>query len=221
VTGDSAGPRFLKQFVLLCGLGPDERVLEIGCGRGRIASALAEYLGERGSYDGLDVARDDVDHCISSLPHLRFRHADVRNGRYNPQGTLDAAEFSFPYGDSSFDFAVLVSVFTHMLPEGAERYLSEIARVLRPGGRMFATLFLVNDESRGHDVFRHPVGPHLAADPDVPERAIALDEAFVRGACARASLQIREPVFGGSWCGRENCLSDQDILIASVRPRSL
>lgn len=74
---------------------------------------------------------------------FRFQHADVRNALYNPQGALAAPGYRFPYAENSFDLVIATSVFTHLLPDAAERYLAETARVLTPGGRLFTTWFLV------------------------------------------------------------------------------
>ncbi len=44
-------------------------------------------------------------------------------------------------------FVLLTSVFTHMLPQDMDNYLSEVARVLKPDGRCLITYFLLNPES--------------------------------------------------------------------------
>jgi SAM-dependent methyltransferase len=51
----AAGEQYLKMFIELGGLEPDERVLDIGCGPGRMAVPLATYLSPAGSYVGMDV----------------------------------------------------------------------------------------------------------------------------------------------------------------------
>ena len=65
----------------------------------------------------------------SRYPNFRFTHVDVFNAAYNPSGALRASEFSFPYRAEQFDLVFLYSVFTHLLPEALEHYLSEIGRV--------------------------------------------------------------------------------------------
>src|SRR4051794_31822791 len=107
--GDFAtvGQRFVGHFRELAGLRPDEDVLEVGCGAGRIARALTGHL-VGGSYRGLDVVADAVAWCRRAItpnfPQFRFDHADVRNGGYNPRGRRGAAAFTFPYAGASFDF---------------------------------------------------------------------------------------------------------------------
>src|SRR4051812_29218927 len=100
--------RYLQMFDQLGGLQPDHDVLEPGCGTGRMAVALADYLTPEGSYEGFDVVADAVNWCVANItadhPNFRFRHVDVRNPAYNPKGALDPKEFSFPYRDGAFDF---------------------------------------------------------------------------------------------------------------------
>ena len=55
-----------------------------------------------------------------------FTVADIHNPVYNPGGRLRAEEYTFPYPSEAFGFAVLKSVFTHLLPTALERYLAEI-----------------------------------------------------------------------------------------------
>ena len=80
----------------------------------------------------------------TATPRRRFAfvHADLRNTAYNPGGALDADSYRFPYGDGAFDLVIATSLFTHLLPAAAEHYLSEAARVLAPGGRLFCTWLL-------------------------------------------------------------------------------
>jgi predicted O-methyltransferase YrrM len=51
-----SGRETVRSIISLCGLNSDARILEIGCGCGRVAAALAAYLSDKGRYDGFDVA---------------------------------------------------------------------------------------------------------------------------------------------------------------------
>jgi SAM-dependent methyltransferase len=221
----AVGDRFLTHCRELAGLRPTDRVLEVGCGVGRIARPLATYLEPPGGYDGFDVVAPAVRWCQRHLtprhPHFRFVHVDLRNGGYNPRGRLRAADFTFPYADNAFDLVLLASVCTHLLPAEVAHYLAEAARVLRPGGRLLATFFLLNDDalarmagpdSRFH--FTHEGPGYRATRPDRPEAAVAYAEADVRRLLARAGLTLREPIAYGSWCGRADAREGQDMLVA-------
>jgi SAM-dependent methyltransferase len=218
------GNEFTEYFKQLVDLKPNQHVLDVGCGIGRIAIPLTKYLSADGSYDGFDIVPQGIEWCREKIsgryPNFRFQLADIRNSEYNPRGAKTAAEFRFPYHDHSFDFVFLTSVFTHMLPADVENYLSEVARVLRPGGRCLATWFLLNPtskallaEGRATVDFRYTVEGCLITDRDVPEYAVAYEEGRVVEMYARAGLEMESPIRYGSWCGRSDYLSFQDICI--------
>lgn len=220
------GEEFLQYFLQLAGLRAADRVLEVGCGVGRMAVPLTRVLAGGGTYDGFDVMHDAVswcqDHITPRFPHFRFRRADVYNKFYNRSASVPASEYVFPYERESMDVVLLTSVFTHLLPADLQHYLREIARVLRKGGTCFATLFLLNDESAGliHAGFSpafsfpHRGEGYRALDPVTPETGIAYEEADVRALLDGCGLRIVEPIRYGSWCGRLDGVSLQDIVVA-------
>jgi len=146
----ASGKSNLQSIIELYGLKPHAQVLEVGCGCGRIATALASYLADGGSYDGFDVAAPLLNWCREELqPRLlrfRFHLADeVHAPGHNPSGTRNAAEFKFPYQSGEFDLVILSSVLTHILPQAIENYLRETARVLRPNAPAFISVFLFDE----------------------------------------------------------------------------
>lgn len=223
--GDSdfraTGEEFLLHFRELAGLRPNDRVLDVGCGIGRMARVLVGELRPPGSYDGFDVVAEAIDWCGRHYRHtpapFRFRHADVRNARYHPGGSSSAADFRFPYEDASFDLVLAISVFTHLLADAADNYLRQISRVLAPGGRLFATWFLLggDEETRGSPAlsFSHPLGAARVTDPAVPEAAVAYQLRWLHERLQAHGLRLREPVRAGSWRGTEG-RSFQDIAVA-------
>jgi SAM-dependent methyltransferase len=224
--GDYAGigNQFLQYFVDLGGLRPSDSVLDVGCGVGRMAAPLTRYLEGDGRYEGFDIVPAGVEWCQANIttrhPRFRFQLADIRNPEYRG-GTQEAAEYRFPFDDASFDFAFATSVFTHMRPPEVRRYVSELGRVLRPGGRCLVTCFLLHDGSLAQIAagastmdFVHEMNGFRTTDLRTPEAAIALPESFVRTCFTEAGLVIEEPIRYGSWSGREDFLSAQDIVIA-------
>jgi SAM-dependent methyltransferase len=218
------GYEFLAYFKEHGGLKPDHRVLEVGCGIGRMAIPLTKYLSESGSYDGFDVIPHAITWCSDKItpryPNFRFQLADIWNRVHNPNGRLKAADFRFPYDDGAFDFIFLSSVFEHMLPRDVNHYFSEISRVLRPGGRCLITWFLLNNESKhliergkSRKQFAYPIGSCLTIDPKVPEAAIAYEESDVLELYTQHGITISHPIYYGSWCGRTEHLSRHDICI--------
>jgi SAM-dependent methyltransferase len=217
------GEEFLRIYRDVCGLQPDERMLDVGSGIGRKTIPLTQYLNEQASYEGIDVAASGVNWCRRNItpryPNFHFQQIDVRNPQYNPSGTFSPSEYRFPYPDGSFTFVTLGSVFTHMLPGDVRHYLHEIHRMMAPG-RCLISYFLLNEESQrmiaaGSSTldFVNVDDEYATISPDLPEKAIALDERFVVSLYSEAGLKI-ERIDYGSWCGRYEFLSYQDLILA-------
>ncbi len=222
---EEIGEEFLRHFIELGNLKPDERVLDLGCGIGQMAIPLTRYLSDRGSYEGFDVYPKGVSWCQENItpryPNFRFRVADIRNKEYNPGGRFAASNYELPYNEASFDFVFLTSVFTHLLPNEVDNYLSQIRRVLAPGGRCLASFFLLNKESLGllrsgssTIDFKHDFGEYRTKNASTPEAAVAYPEGFIRSLYSRHGLSLVDPIHYGSWPGRRDFLSYQDIVVA-------
>jgi cyclopropane fatty-acyl-phospholipid synthase-like methyltransferase len=136
----AAGEQYLKMFIELGGLEPDERVLDIGCGPGRMAVPLATYLSPAGSYVGMDVVKSCVKGCRKRIspgaPNFSFEHMDVFNSRYKRDGSAPASTYRVPFEDASFDFIILISVFTHMLKDDTFHYIKRDREAARSGRQL-------------------------------------------------------------------------------------
>lgn len=220
------GKMFRDYLICHAGLEPEHIVLEIGSGYGRIAIGLIDYLTPPGSYDGIEIIKKAVnwcDHEISTrYPHFRFHHADIKNPYSNPDGNDAASQYKIPFADATFDLVFLTSVFTHMLPNDIDAYLSEISRVLKVNGRCFITYYLLNDFSlkkindrRCSLPFYHIFDGYLSTSRHTSENTIAVPESTIRKLYQCYGLKIDEPILYGSWTGRDNFLSYQDIIVAS------
>jgi SAM-dependent methyltransferase len=99
-----------------CGLDRSSVVLDIGCGCGRIATPIAEYLKD-GVYHGVDIVKPMVDWCNENIspqaPRFYFHHADLSNTLYRAEGR-SADRYLFRFPDGTFDVIFAASVFTHL-----------------------------------------------------------------------------------------------------------
>lgn len=220
------GKEFLRYFIDLAGLGPGEKVLDVGCGIGRMAAPLTTFLNDDGSYEGFDIVEDGIKWCKEKItpkyPNFHFQLADVYNQNYNAEGTQRASDYQFPFASETFDLIFLTSVFTHMLPQDLEHYLGEVARVLKRKGRCLITYFLRNEQSTKLMIakksmldFEHHYEDYGIQDLAMPESAGCYDEKFILGLYRKFGLAVKMPIHFGSWSGRSNFLSGQDIIVAA------
>ncbi len=210
----AVGVEFLGHFVQFAALARNERVLDLGCGVGRMALPLTQYLSEAGSYTGIDVLQPGIEWCQRTItpayPNFQFRHLDVQHPLYAPKGRLDAETVTLPFPDAAFDMVCLVSVLTHLGTGALTRYAQEVRRVLAPGGRCFATAFLLNAPARaalagGESRLAFNTsgaGTELYADLNAPLAAVAFDEDhFVEKFMRFGLRRHRQPCYG-HWSGR-------------------
>jgi SAM-dependent methyltransferase len=223
---DELGRGHFENVRTIAAAKPDDRVLDVGCGIGRVALHFAKFLGEHGRYDGFDTVRMGVDWCNARIARdrrFRFVHVDVYNRQYNPEGLLDAASFTFPYEDASFSLVYATSVLTHLLPDAAAQYLKEISRVLEPGGRSVVTFFIINDDSLRHMTTSgglrfQPTGEgYWTTQLNNPEAAVAFEEQAVLAMYDQAGLEIQTPICYGTWSGRDGLVGGQDHVLAFKR----
>lgn len=104
-------------------IGSLKKILDFGCGCGRVIRHF--HAVTRGQLHGTDYNRQAIDWCKRKL---RFGQFEV-NGLWPP----------LPYGKEEFDLIYALSVFTH-LPESLQvAWMSELSRVLKPGGYLLMT----------------------------------------------------------------------------------
>lgn len=126
------------------GFSDASRLLDWGCGAGRLAVGLKENGGSPSAYHGVDVQKPLIQWAQRHLGDGRFHfmHVNSSNARYNPNGVIDR---HIPGVDCSFDVIYAYSVFSHMTAVDVRTYLGEIRRLLRPGGFSFFTAFVEDD----------------------------------------------------------------------------
>ena len=121
----------------------NERVLDVGCGRGLLAIAAAHRV-PGGSVVGIDLW--DYAALTTNRPDSVLQNAQIE-GVGNRVQVQEGDARDIPFPDGSFD--VVVSNFVvHELRtrSGRERMMREVARVLKPGGRVALVDFIFTDE---------------------------------------------------------------------------
>jgi cyclopropane fatty-acyl-phospholipid synthase-like methyltransferase len=209
-----------------CDLKRDDKILDIGCGCGRISIYFLDYLNSNGSYAGIDPALPLINWCKENIEprysNCRIEHVDILCPGINDEGKIRPEDFQFPFENHSFDKIVLNSLFTHMKDDGVRQYLREINRVLSPNGMVFVTFFMLNENSiksmkKGQAVFdfKYDYGNYKSFHSSRPEEGIAYDEAFVKQMIKESGLHIKYPIHYGTWIDNKNNLYTQDNLVLS------
>jgi len=217
------GTEFLGHFVELGGLQDRERVLDVGCGIGRMAVPLTQYLDPAvARYVGVDPASAGIQWCTRKIgsvyPNFRFMHLDIANELYNPDGYIQGTEIALPFTNGSFDFAIMTSVVPHLPAEEIAPYFNEISRLLDTGGRLFVSAFVIAPE-QGRDATPRVVfhracdGPAWHANARAPLAAVAFDDGFLDDALQAAGFEVALKRFG-HWRGGSGAQHYQDFFVA-------
>ena len=103
---------------------PGERLLEIGPGTGYYTLDLASWIAPGGTLEIFDIQQEMLDHTMRRVAERGLSNVVATRG--------DAT--ALPYDDGSVDAVVLITVLGE-IPD-REAAMREIARVLRPGGRL-------------------------------------------------------------------------------------
>lgn len=218
------GKHHLELLRKYANLEKDHSVLDIGCGIGRAALALTEFLLNEAKYEGFDVVKKGIVWCENGIakdfPNFNFKYIPLNNDLYHFTDKK-AEDFVFPYEDNSFDTVFLFSVFTHMQPLEVQNYFNEIHRVLKPKGKCLATFFLYNDENEskisknnGTYIFPYKRENYRLMNEKVPSANIAFKESYIEHMTEISHLKLKNKIYG-HWANKANeVLNDfQDILV--------
>ncbi len=136
-----------QKTVNLARIQPGETVLDVGCGTGTLVMEVARRVGRAGRVTGIDPAQQQI------------AHARTKAARRNVSAEFQIGvieQLAFP--DQTFD-VVFSTLMMHHLPSPLKRQgLAEIARVLKPGGRLVIADFAHKKERQGQAVRFHAGG---------------------------------------------------------------
>ena len=111
--------RWRERAADLAGVGPGDRVLDVATGTGDLAIELRRRIGDGGEVVGLDFSESMLELAREKAPEIRFEQGNA---------------LALPYADG--EFAAATVGFGARNFSDLARGLAELARVVRPGGRV-------------------------------------------------------------------------------------
>lgn len=103
----------------------DKKILDWGCGPGRVIRHLPMVAGNGCEYYGTDYNARSIDWCSKNISGIHFN--------------TNSLEAKLPYPDNFFDVIYGISIFTHLSEQLHHDWYSELFRILKPEGIMFLT----------------------------------------------------------------------------------
>lgn len=206
--------------------GERRMLVDLGCGCGRTALAVAPMMKPGDAYVGYDTWHKGIEWARENLssryPTLHFFEFPADN---SPRRGGYQADTTYPIdlADNAVDTVTANSLFTHLRLPAAATYLGEIYRVLKPGGRAFLTWFLSFD---GHEYVEKTFGKIQKTD----DGYFVTDEGYVDAylfedkvleAVREAGFSVLVKRYGG-WpgLGRARHPRQMQDLLVLVKPAS-
>jgi SAM-dependent methyltransferase len=160
------------------GLREGTRLVDLGCGSGRLAHVLGEST--RIEYLGIDIVQSLLDYAAEkSPPGYRF---------------VLHRELSIPAEPGTADMVCAFSVFTHLLHEESYIYLESMANVLSPGGVVVFSFVEHSDSSMHWHLFEHAVAGRRGS-ARVPLNMF-IERNTIRAWCQHLSFEVVDLIEG-------------------------
>jgi len=186
----------VEQVIARATLQAGERVLDLGTGTGSVAIQAARLVGPDGRVVGTDISADMLALARQRVAELGLANVHLREAR---------AE-ALPAEDGAFDVILASLCFMYVIGRAAAA--RECARVLRPGGRLVASVWAGPEECdivllqqiAGRFAPAPPVpgvGPGALADP--AQFLAQLAEAGIQARVETESIVFDFPDFGSAW----------------------
>lgn len=140
------------------GLKNDGYLIDVGCGSGRLAKPLSQYLN--GKYLGIDIVPELIEYARELVPKPNWKF-EVAKG------------LSISESDNKADMVCFFSVFTHLLHEQSYIYLQEAKRVLKPSGKIVFSFLdftvaahweVFENNVKGVGISNHPLNIFIGRD---------------------------------------------------------
>lgn len=108
-----------------------ERVLDLGCGNGRFYEKLCKT-----NYSGIDSSFKLIEIAKKNYPNVDFQ---------------EASAFEIPFKGKEFDCVYSLAVLHHFSLEEQKKFLKEVWRVLKKGGRLVITVWNLSERKKGDE----------------------------------------------------------------------
>ena len=103
----------------------DKKILDWGCGPGRVIRHLPTVIGNGCEYYGTDYNQKSINWCAKNIPDIHFN--------------INSLDAKLPYPGNFFDVIYGISIFTHLSEQLHYDWFNELYRILKPEGIMFLT----------------------------------------------------------------------------------
>ncbi|MFL5295972.1 MAG: class I SAM-dependent methyltransferase [Phenylobacterium sp.] len=222
------GSRFFREIASRLLLTEASTVLDLGCGCGRMAIPFVNFLTE-GRFYGCDVWPEGIAWCeenLTSRGNASFHLQPAANNYYFTDFEASKKnDFKLEWlEDGVLDASYAISVFTHLIREDAQSYLSEIARGTKVGGLGYFTFFVID---KYFAAYRDRTGNHAAlseskTDPGCFYAYSGQDffGGFTMDALQEMLAEAGWAIIGfelGSWAAKPGAINYQDTFIVERR----
>lgn len=107
-----------------------DRILDLGCGNGRVRNFLPKEIIPEGNYFGFDLSEKLLKIARNQNPKDHFFKGDFAQ--------------TLPFGSENFEMVISIAAFHHLLNKQDQlNFLKECFRILKPGGKIFITTWIL------------------------------------------------------------------------------